>query len=297
MQHPQEEDKERFIQRFVCDLERERELLIAQWRREMQKEKERLDPPWSKAIRKNILEPCFNSIVALLSNAEVFVANLPLTIAALALSWVTMGTVWFKLMEEVTDSCTSVHFYSRQCTFPEYPGCFRCDTTDISYQIALKFHYACSAVAGLFCFLFLLKVVIAWEVVVDELKNPTTSTPVGVVCIAIVCVFAGRGDIGGAVVIITSIFHVCLAFWFLYMAIYKFGLRPDPGWFPNTVGISYAAVKTWLYFPVAGLVLLSVSETSDGWFLQSEFTFLTRRKKRGCTCIRFQFSSFFRYSS
>ena len=33
-------------------------------------------------------------------------------------------------------------------------------------------------------------------------------------------------------------------------------LYPDPGWFPNTVGLAYAAVKTWLYFPVAGHVLL-----------------------------------------
>ena len=73
-----------------------------------------------------------------------------------------------------------------------------------------------------------------------------------------VCVSAGQGAIGEFVVITTSIFHILLSFWFLYIAMYKFRLWPDPGWFPNTVGIAYAAVKTWLYFPVIGLGILGV---------------------------------------
>jgi len=36
------------------------------------------------------------------------------------------------------------------------------------------------------------------------------------------------------VVLITAGFHFVLAFWFLYMAIYRYRLYPDPGWFPNS---------------------------------------------------------------
>jgi hypothetical protein len=65
--------------------------------------------------------------------------------------------------------------------------------------------------------------------------------------------------VGEGIVLVASAFHFILAFWFLYMAIYRFGLWPDPGWFPNTVGLSYAAVKTFLYFPTVGMVLMWVS--------------------------------------
>ena len=103
--------------------------------------------------------------------------------------------------------------------------------------------------------MIILKTVIAWDVVVDELGNPTTATPLGVFCVAMVVVFAGRGDVGEVstyacglvlsngsivscdghacvscfegthrclahnqmVVLITATFHFCLAFWFLYI--------------------------------------------------------------------------------
>jgi hypothetical protein len=257
---PSEKEKEQFIREYMEELERERESLMAQWKAELEAERERLDPPLPQRVYKTFLEPCLLSITYFIATLEVFIANLPLTIGAVGLSWVTMGTVWFKFMEESTDFCSPVHFYSPHCHFPEFPGCFECDTSQGLYQLAVNWHYACSLVAGLCCVLFFMKVIIAWEVVADELSNPTTSTPMGVVCIATVCVFAGQeGIVGESIVVITSIFHFVLAFWFLYMAIYKYGLWPDPGWFPNTVGISYAAVKTWLYFPIPGMILLAVS--------------------------------------
>jgi hypothetical protein len=170
----------------------------------------------------------------MLATVEVFIANVPLTIGAMGLSWVTMGTVWFKFMEENNDSCRPVHYYSPQCTFSEFPGCFQCDTSLPIYQLALYFHYLCSTVAATCCILFVLKTILAWPVVADELSNPTTSTPIGVVCIATVCAFAGQGKIGELIVLVASGFHCIMAFWFLYMAIFRFGLYPDPGWFPNT---------------------------------------------------------------
>jgi hypothetical protein len=217
-------------------LELERESLIAQWKAELEAERKALEPPpLLHTFYKALLEPCLESITSFLATAEVFIANLPLTIGAVGLSWVTMGTVWFKFMEENADFCVPVHFYSSKCTFPEYPGCFECDTSQDLYKLAVDFHFLCSFFAGFCCVLFFLKVIIAWQVVADELSNPTTSTPMGVVCIATICVFAGQGTIGGAIVVVTSIVHFFLAFWFLYMAIYKFGLWPDPGKRPYTV--------------------------------------------------------------
>jgi hypothetical protein len=50
---------------------------------------------------------------------ESFVANLPLSIGAIALSIANLGVVWFKFAEVNLSSCTPVHFHSSQCSFPE----------------------------------------------------------------------------------------------------------------------------------------------------------------------------------
>ena len=86
---------------------------------------------------------------------EVFICNLPLTVGAIAMAIVTLGVVWFKFMEENLDSCTPVHFNSGNCTFPEFPGCFECDTTNDLYRIVLTFHLFCNGVGGFCCLLFL----------------------------------------------------------------------------------------------------------------------------------------------
>jgi hypothetical protein len=115
-------EKNEFIKEYMDELEKERESLIVQWKAEMQAEREALDPPMTVTIYKTFLEPCVEPIASLLASIEVFIANLPLTIGAVGLSWVTMGTVWFKYMEENEGSCVPVHFYSSECTFPEFPG-------------------------------------------------------------------------------------------------------------------------------------------------------------------------------
>ena len=139
-----------------------------------------------------------------------------------------------KFMEEMVDSCHHVHYFSEQCAFREFPGCFRCDVDNPYYKVALKFHWMCSSVSALACVLFIAKVILAPNVVLEMLQNPTTSTPAGVWCIAMVCTFAGQHALfGEIIVIVVSCFHVILAFWFLYTCIYKFRGLPDPGWFPN----------------------------------------------------------------
>jgi hypothetical protein len=266
-QQGKSDKQEEWMDDYVQELEKEREVLIAQWKAEFESEHNTHPGSEMKQTESSIQRyvssyttPCWESVVALLSYAEVFISNMPMTIGAVGLSWVTMGVVWFKFTEEMLPQCVPTHYNSPQCTFLEFPGCFSgegCHSSPI-FRSALVFHYFCHIVAGTCCLMFLLKAVVAWRVVVDELSDPTKSTPMGVVCITMVCVFSGRGAVGEAIVLVTSAFHFCLAIWFFYMT-YKFRMLPDPSWFPNTVGLAYASIKTWLYFPLPGKIMMSVS--------------------------------------
>lgn len=83
------------------------------------------------------------------------------------------------------------------------------------------------------------------------------AAPAGLICMTLDIVFAGRGMFGMVVVCASATIHLCLAIWFIYMAL-AYHMIPEPSWFPNTVGIGISAVKTWLYFPVAGQFLMAV---------------------------------------
>lgn len=176
---------------------------------------------------------------------ESFVANLPLTINAIALAIANLGVDWFKFAEENLDSCEPVHFHSSQCSFPEFPGCFYCDTNAAMYKVALKFHFGCSMVAGMLASTFILKLILARRVVFDELSSPTTAAPAGLFCMVLDIVFAGRGLLGQVVVSMAGFVHLCLAIWFIYMAL-VYQIMPEPSWFPNTVSIGLSAVSNWL---------------------------------------------------
>ena len=54
-----------------------------------------------------------------------------------------------------------------------------------------------------------------------------------------------------------SCIHLCLAVWFIYMAL-AYHIMPEPSWFPNTTSIGISAVKSWLYYPMAGHFLMAV---------------------------------------
>lgn len=233
------EREQEFLKRFEEDLENERKSFLEKWKQENSKGLKHSKLRDRSRSKGQVDEGEGNSseISTFLSNAELFICNMPLTIGAVGLSWVTQGVVWFKFVEENIDDCYPVRFNSNECSYPEFPGCFECDTSNPVYHAAVIFHYICNGVAGFCCVLFALKVLLAWQVVADELSNPATSTPCGVVCITVVCVAAGRGLMGKILVLTTSAFHFFLAFWFLYTAIFQFRLLPDPGWFPNTVGL------------------------------------------------------------
>jgi len=246
-------------------LEKERTKLIQQWREEAKREEEAARRESEANSWYRWLGQQFDSEAqSFLSGSfkfftwfEAFIGNLPLTIGAVALAIANLGVDWFKFAEENMESCEPVHFHSSQCTFPEFPGCFYCDKEARMYKLALRFHWTCSTIAGLLAFAFLSKLIFASRVVIDELSNPTTATPAGLVCQALDVVFAGRGFIGMLVVSASSFVHFCIAIWFIYLVL-AYHIMPDPSWFPNTVSIGLSAVKTWLYFPMAGHFLMAV---------------------------------------
>lgn len=208
-------------------LEKERSRLIAQWKAEALAEAEETRKEyeanrWDRKLGECIESTCIpylESWMKVWIKVETFIANLPLTIGAIALAIVTLGVVWFKFAEENLDSCQPVHFHSSQCTFPEFPGCFYCDKTVRMYKVALNFHFSCSIIAGILAVAFFAKVFLATRVVIDEMSSPTTASPAGLICTTIVCVFAGRGPIGQIIVSAAAILHLGLAIWFIYMAL------------------------------------------------------------------------------
>jgi len=246
----------------------QRERLMMQWSQELEIFKEEQSKRNHKGSRwynqiwawfEGISFRCRGKIATALSDIESFVCNLPLTIGAIGLAVVTLGVVWFKFTEEMMKSCQPVHYHSDLCTFPEFPGCFACENKEAKwYRVALTFHRFCSTFAGIIALLFCLKIILAPEVIRSEMNSPTTSSPAGLICMTIVCIFAGVGRLGEWVVISTATIHFIIAIWFLYMA-QCYNSLPDPSWFPNTIGLGVSAVKTWLYFPIAGQLLMLVS--------------------------------------
>jgi hypothetical protein len=258
-------EEQQFIRQYAQELEKERESLIKQWRAEFEAELAAAashDQQESRLFDETFLKHCRQSIFNVYATLEVFICNMPLTIAASALSWATLGVVWFKFGAEhliLRGQCKQVHFYDPHNTYPhEFPGSFSCDKTP-TYLALLYFHFGCHIFAAIIASFFLLKVCLAWRVVSDDLTNPVTATPVGVMCITLEIVFAAGGTAGALGVLVVSVFHGLFAFWYLYVAVVKFRLLPDPSWFPGMVGLAYAAVKTWLLSNVLGKVFLGVS--------------------------------------
>ena len=268
-------------------LGKERAQLIAQWKAEAREEAELRRREFRHRSRSNsdfdrMWEKLSKLLYGIFAVAATFLANLPSTIGAVAMSVVTLGVVWFKFAEENLESCEPVHFHSSQCTFPEFPGCFYCKTDSKMYKLALNVHFGCTIIAGLLAMLFVLKVFIAPRVVLDEMSSPTTASPAGLLCMTTVCVFAGRGMIGQFMVMTAASIHVCLVLWFAYIAL-AYRILPDPSWFPNTVGIGLTAVKMWLYNPVWGYWLMAVSLVCNFFFFPISLIRVAINKKISAT--------------
>jgi hypothetical protein len=279
-------------------LERERSKMIEQWKEEaraeaelLRKEEEGKEPHmrcWGSVAR--FFADLGGKSFRCLTLVEMFIANLPLTIGAVAMAVVTLGVVWFKFAEEFLSTCEPVHFHSSQCTFPEFPGCFYCDQTVIGYKIALGFHYGCKVTAGFLAMLVVMKVLLATRVVMDEMSSPTTSSPAGLMCMTACVVYAGRGVVGQVMVTIAAFGHLCLVIWFIYMAL-AYRIMPEPSWFPNTIGIGLSAVKTWLYYPMPGHLLMAISLLLNFFFFPISLIRVAANKKISATVGWMQMSA------
>jgi len=222
--------------------------------------KGRLGGPGSVPLRLDdaidvLLEKC-NAVLVMM---ELYISNMPSLVGSLALAWVSLGVDWFKWYEETFDACHPTSYHNKECTFAEFPGCFACETDRKGYQFFLHFHYLCSTIAFLLSSFLVGKIMIAFPVVRDELANPTTAAPLGLLCMAFEKTFAGNFGLTGKVITYAaSALHTAVAVWFIFISVvYK--TLPEPSWFSNTTGIGLAAAKTYLYWTDGGYFLAGFS--------------------------------------
>eukprot|EP00984_Skeletonema_dohrnii_P038149 scaffold41032_cov139-Skeletonema_dohrnii-CCMP3373.AAC.1 len=145
---------------------------------------------------------------------ELLISNMPSLIGSLALAWASLGIDWFKWYEENASDCVPTDYHNEACVFPEFPGCFACDTSRAGYRISLNFHYLCSAISFALASCLIGKLLIAFPVVRDELANPTTAAPLGLLCMALDKCFAGNfGLFGTAILFMSSALQTTVAIW------------------------------------------------------------------------------------
>eukprot|EP00984_Skeletonema_dohrnii_P004142 scaffold1439_cov118-Skeletonema_dohrnii-CCMP3373.AAC.6 len=199
-----------------------------------------------------------NFFQRMMIRTKLLICNLPLSAAAISFSIVLLGIVWLRRAEEILTSCKEVNFHSSQCNFPEFPGCYFCDTFDHWYQVATKFHTICSYVGGLSVALYAAKAMLFGRVFIDEMSSPTTASPAGLIFMTMALAFTGKGAAGAVAVFVASFLHLALLLWFIYMSL-AYQTMPDPSWFPNTIGIGLCAVKVWFYNPLCGHFLIAMT--------------------------------------
>ena len=212
----------------------------------------------SLADRLKSAETSVNFFQSMIIRTKLLICNLPLSAAAISFSIVLLGIVWLRRAEEILTSCKEVNFHSSQCNFPEFPGCYFCDTFDHWYQVATKFHTICSYVGGVSVSLYAAKAVFFGKVFIDEMSSPTTASPAGLIFMTMALAFTGKGAVGAVLVCAASFLHLALLLWFIYMSL-AYQTMPDPSWFPNTIGIGICAVKVWFYNPLCGHFLIAMT--------------------------------------
>eukprot|EP00986_Skeletonema_menzelii_P007838 scaffold3119_cov141-Skeletonema_menzelii.AAC.2 len=145
---------------------------------------------------------------------ELLISNMPSLIGSLALAWASLGIDWFKWYEENASDCVPTDYHNEACVYPEFPGCFVCDTSRAGYRFSLNFHYLCSTISFVLTSCLIGKILIAFPVVRDELANPTTAAPLGLLCMALDKCFAGNfGFFGMAITFMSSALQTTVAIW------------------------------------------------------------------------------------
>lgn len=78
----------------------------------------------------------------------------------------------------------------------------------------LHFHYLCSTISFILASFLIGKIIIAFPVVRDELANPTTAAPLGLLCMALEKCFGGNlGWIGFSITFLASAAQTAVAVW------------------------------------------------------------------------------------
>lgn len=250
--------------KLLHDLSREKEKLIAQWREEFEAEQKS-----SKCYNQinQLTGVLFATLGRYLKNirveAEICIGNLPLTTGAIALSWVTMGNVWFHVVEEFF--CSPINFWSTPCLYHESPGCYYCNSSGIgskALQIAHNFRDVCSSLAMALIIAVGAKFVLAWKIVQDDLSNPVTSTPFGAIAMGantLLCKYHGLLSV--ILTMCCSFVQVALYLWFLSM-VFRYRMLPDPSWSPNTIsGLCVVATNIRFHVPIMSYAIFAVSIT------------------------------------
>lgn len=161
-------------------------------------------------------------------STKLLICNLPLSFAAISFSIALLGKVWLKWTQEIVPSCKEVNFHTSQCNFPDFPGCYFCDEYNPWYDFALKFHSACSYIAGTSVLLYFAKAICGWRVFIDEMSSPTTASPSGLIFMTMTMSFVGEfGSFGALLVFVASFLHLILVIWFIYMSL-AYQTMPDP---------------------------------------------------------------------
>jgi len=183
-------------------------------KKKIQNKYRRLERPGCPLRLEDVFEVLSTKICDILIVIELFISNMPALVGSLALAWCSLGVDWFKWYEETYDTCHPIHYHSNACVFPEFPGCYACDTDNYGYKFALHFHYSCSVISFVLCSFLLGKIMIAFPVVRDELANPTTAAPIGLLCMAVEKVFGGSlGPVGMCITFFASAVHTVVACW------------------------------------------------------------------------------------
>ena len=162
----------------------------------------------------DVFDIVWKKLQSLIVMLELLISNMPSLIGSLALAWTSLGIDWFKWYEEISEDCIPTDYHNEACVYPEFPGCFACDTTKTGYLLSLNFHYLCSTISFVLASCLIGKILIAFPVVRDELANPTTAAPLGLLCMALDKCFAGNFGAAGAVItFLSAALQTTVAIW------------------------------------------------------------------------------------
>ena len=93
--------EDRYLKRYLKELEYDRDTILSDWKKEFDQVDLEADMETKgicDSLCKNCADPCIEYLLRLLSSLEVFISNMPNTVAAVGLSWVTQGKLEWRTL-------------------------------------------------------------------------------------------------------------------------------------------------------------------------------------------------------